>query len=439
MYVLLAGLNHRTASISIRERFVFNKVTLNTAYDYFINHAEIEGTVILATCNRTEIYATARDIQTGIEVLKDFLSCYSGMTYQELKQFIYLPNCYDAISHLFRVAAGLDSMILGEAQILGQVKEAYLAAVEAGASSKVLNSLFQRAIYIGKKVQTETRINQQLLSVPFAAVQLARKVLGGLQGKTVMVIGAGEMGELTVRSLLDNGVQTVIVSNRSYARAISMAQAFNGRAVRFDQLALELEQADIVISCTTASHYVIREDNCGQTLKSRNDRRIIMIDIAVPRDIDPVLKDNEGVYIYDIDDLQNVVDANLQEKQKSIRRAEHIIAAEIKVFNEWMKSLYVVPVITALKAKAEEIKQNEIKRAFNRLGKLSEQEEKVISSMANSIINQILHQPMVNLKDSASSNQGHVYAEVVKKLFGLQIEIEELENYETPGIGKQGQ
>jgi glutamyl-tRNA reductase len=438
MYVLLAGINHRTAPVDIRERFAFCGANLAKAYEHFKDNIDIEGTVILATCNRTEIYATARDIDKGMIVLKAFMSGYSGMDSQQLEQFIYQPNCYDAIYHLFRVAAGLDSMIVGEAQILGQVKDAYQVAVQHGASDGVLNTLFQKAIYLGKKVRTETRIDQQPLSVPYAAVELARRILGPLQGKTVMVVGAGEMSELTTHCLMENGVQSVMVSNRSYDKAEAMARTFGGRAVGFDLLATEMDQADIVISCTAASHYVLRRDNCWQALAARQGRKIIMIDIAVPRDIDPDLQNVDGVFIYDIDDLQDVVDANHLEKQKSLRQAERIIVTELDIFNEWLATLYIIPVITALKAMGEQIKQNELKRAFNRLGKMSQQEEKVISSMANSIINQLLHFPIVNLKEMASSNQGHLYAEVIKKLFQLQIDMKEQQKYETCNFGKQG-
>jgi glutamyl-tRNA reductase len=439
MYVLLAGLSHRTAPVSIRERFAFCGTSLDQAYAYFKDQPEIEGTVILATCNRTEIYATCRDIESGMEILRQFMARYSGMTDQELTQYLYQPNCYDAIAHLFRVTAGLDSMILGEDQILGQVKDAYQASVAAHASDGVLNSLFLKAIYIGKKVRTETKIDQRPLSVPFAAVELARQILGDLQGKTVMVIGAGEMSELTTRCLMENGIQSVIVSNRSYDKALAMAKVFNGRAVRFDLLTTELGQADIVISCTAARRYVVREDNCGQVLQARQGKRIIMIDIAVPRDIDPVLNSIEGVFTYDIDDLQNVVNADNLEKQKSIRQTERIIAAEINDFSQWLDSLCVVPVIKALRARGEDIKQKEIRKAFNRLGKISPQEEKIISSMANTIISQLLHAPMVNLKEMAGKSQGHLYAEVVKNLFGLQINLEELNQYGTSDIGNQGQ
>jgi glutamyl-tRNA reductase len=315
----------------------------------------------------------------------------------------------------------MDSMILGETQILGQVKDAYQRAIDFKTSDGVLNTLFQRAINVGKRIRTETDIDRHPVSVSYAAVELARNVLGTLNGKTVMVVGAGEMSELTTRYLMSNGVNSVIVSNRSYDRAVSMAEALV-RAVRFDELAYHLASADIVISCTSANHCVLRQENCLEVLKRRKGGSIIMIDIAVPRDIDPDLGDIEGVYVYDIDDLQNVVDSSLLERQRAARAAENIITQELVKFNEWMGSLYVVPVITALKDRVTAIQQNELKKAFNRLGELSEHDQIVITSMANSIVNQILHNPIVNLKNIAATNQGHLYAELVNKLFDLQID-----------------
>jgi glutamyl-tRNA reductase len=240
MYVLLVGLNHRTAPIEVRECVAFSGESLDRAYRMLKNAPEIEGAVILATCNRTEVYATAKDVSRGIEFLEGFLAQFSGFAVDKLKKHLYQPNCYDAIMHLFRVAAGLDSMILGEAQILSQVKEAYQTAVQNGASDRVLNALFQKAINVGKKVRTDTAIDRHSLSVSYAAVELARSTLGELAGKTVLVLGAGEMSELTTRYLMANGVQTIIVSNRSYARADSLARELNGRAVHFDQLASTL-------------------------------------------------------------------------------------------------------------------------------------------------------------------------------------------------------
>ncbi|MDD3268205.1 MAG: glutamyl-tRNA reductase [Syntrophomonadaceae bacterium] len=437
MYVLLAGLNHRTAPVEIRERFSICGADLERAYQYLKGSKDIESSVILTTCNRTEVYAAARDIQKGMRALEGFLAAYANMEADLLKNYLYQPNCYDAILHLFRVASGLDSMILGEPQILGQVKEAHHKAMEIGASDGVLNALFQKAIYVGKKVRTVTDIDRHQFSISHAAVELAKNILGSLQEKTVMVIGAGEMSELTTKYLMLNGVNSVIVSNRSYEKAVNMAESFNGRAIKFEKLSEELNQADIVISCTAANHYVIRADNSREVLESRNGRKIIMIDIAVPRDIDPGLKTIPGVFIYDIDKLQNVVDANYIERQRAVLEADQIIGEEISKFNEWLASLYVIPVIAALKNQGEIIKQDEIKRACNRLGLVSEQEQKVISSMATSIVNQLLHFPIVNLKEMAASNQGHLYAEIVKKLFALQIDHKEYEKYEKFEIGNQ--
>lgn len=438
MYVLLAGLNHRTAPVDVRERFAISGAALDNAYDYFKNCSEVEGTIILATCNRTEIYATARDIEPGMQVLKEFMVDYGGIDEDSISQYLYQPNCYDAILHLFKVTSGLDSMIVGECQIMGQVKEAYQRAIEAQATDGVLNALFQKAIYVGKRVRTETIIEKHPVSVSYAAVELARQRLNGLEGKTVLVVGAGEMSELTTRHLMMNGVDSVIVSNRSYDRAEELAREFNGRAVYFDELPGELLNADIVISCTAASHYVIRDDNCREALSNRQGKSIIMIDIAVPRDIDPALGDIPNVFVYDIDDLQEVVSLDNAKRQKAMLEADRIIGEEIVKFNEWLASLYVVPVVSALKSMGETIKETELNRAMNRLGKLTEREEKIISSMATSIVNQLLHYPVVNLKEMAASNQGHLYAEVVKKLFDLQVDMEELEHEERFEVRNPG-
>jgi glutamyl-tRNA reductase len=304
-----------------------------------------------------------------------------------------------------------------------------LKAQELKASDGVLNSLFQKAIYVGKKVRTETAIDQHPVSVSYAAVELAKKILGSLEEKTVLVVGAGEIGDLTTKYLLQNGVSSVIVSNRSYEKAVEMASLLDGRAVKFDALGEELKNADIVISCTAASHYVIKEENCREALLYRQGRRIILIDIAVPRDVDPALRTIDGVHLYDIDDLHGVININFGARQKAAIMANDIITEQLVEFNEWLASLYVVPVIAALKNHGETIKQNELKKAFNKLGKVSERERDIITALANSVVNQLLHYPVVNLKEMAVSNQGHLYAEVVKKLFGLQFADEEQEEY----------
>lgn len=437
MYILLAGLSHQTAPVEIREKLAFSTTKLEDAYRQLADEKALEGIIILNTCNRTEIYATSRNIAEGEERLRYFLLSHLGIEEDELEKYLYQPNCYDAINHLFRVSSGLDSMILGETQILGQVKDAYQTARDLKASDGVLNTLFQRAIYVGKKVRTETGIDQHAVSVSYAAVELARNVLGNLQDKSVMIVGAGEMGELAARYLISSGVQSIIVSNRSYEKAVEVAAGLGGKAVYFNQLAAEMQHADIVISCTAAKHYVITEEICREVLLSRKGQKILLIDIAVPRDIEPSLENIDGVYLYDIDDLQHVVDSSYRERQKAAESAKYIIKTELDNFNEWLAALYVVPVITGLKAYGERIKENELKRAFNRLGKVSEREQEVISAMANSIVNQMLHFPVVNLKEMAVSNEGHLYAEVVKKLFGLQLEKEEQHEYANCDSGNK--
>lgn len=439
MYVLLTGINHRTAPVEIREKFAFSNKELENFYQQFQQVDEIEGVVVLTTCNRTEIYATTKNINLGLHKTLELLCSYAGMSIEDMNAYVYQPNCYNAIEHLFKVSAGLDSMILGESQILGQVKEAFQKALDLGASDSVLNSLFQKAIFVGKKARTDTAIDKHPVSVSYTAVELARSTLGNLQDKTALVIGAGEMGELTARYLLQFGVASIIVSNRSFDKAVEMANAFNGVAVRFDRLPEHIKTADIVISCTAANHYVLRRDNCGASLEARNGSSIMLIDIAVPRDIDPALKDIEGVHIYDIDDLQMVVDANFKQRQKAAYQAEKIIAGELVKFNEWLAGLYVIPVITAMRTRGEQIKQNEIKKALNRLGKISAKEQQIIAAMANSIVNRLLHYPITNLKDRATTNEGHLYAEIAKNIFELDIDLKEQMNYADNQTGDKRQ
>ncbi|MEA1961052.1 MAG: glutamyl-tRNA reductase [Bacillota bacterium] len=439
MYILLAGVNHRTAPIEIREKFSFSEADIEMAYNILSKKTEIEGAVILTTCNRTEVYATTRDIESGQVVLRDFLATYTGLENRKLERYLYQPTCFAAIEHLFRVSAGLDSMIIGETQILGQLKGAYIKAWECNASDSVLNHLFQKALYVGKKVRSETAIDQHPVSISYASVELAQSLLGTLKDKTVLVIGTGETGELTTRYLLSKGLTSVMVSNRSFEKAKALADEFGGRAIQLNAVFEELSRADIVISCTAANHYVIRQENAREVLINRQGKKILFIDIAVPRDIDPTLADIEGVYIYDIDRLQDALDGSYEERKAASAFAEKIIKSELAEFNQWLASLYVVPVVTALKGFGERVKQNELQRAFNRLGKVSEREQKVITDMSSAIVNQLLRNPVVNLKDMAVSNDGHLYAELTKKLFGLNAENEEKSCDESFKAGYKGE
>ncbi|NLW45025.1 MAG: glutamyl-tRNA reductase [Syntrophomonadaceae bacterium] len=424
MYILLAGLSHKTAPVELREKIALSGKALERFYQDIEEEPALEGTVVLSTCNRVEVYTTTRDLEAGKKALRDLVAQRLEVDDEYLDQVLYMPSCYQAVEHLFRVASGLESMIVGETEILGQVRQAYDQARERGVSSGVLNTLFQKAISVGKRVRTETGVDRNAVSISYAAVEKAKQVFGSLKGRTVLVVGAGKMSGLALRYLMDNGVTTVVVSNRSYDRAIELAGRVGGKAVRLDRLYEELEKADIVISCTAASHYVIRRKDLEPCL-ARRSTDLLLIDIAVPRDIDPAIGGIPGVHLYDIDDLNNVVQSNLLARQRAARQAERIIAAETEEFNDWLATLSVVPVIKALKARGEEIRQAEVRRALNRLGNVSPREEKVINALASSIVNQLLHFPVVNLKEMAAGDRGHLYAEVTKKLFQLEVDAEE--------------
>ncbi len=424
MYILLSGISYKTAPVEIREKFSFCGTELEEGYRQLMNEESLAGAVIINTCNRTEVYASSANLIEGQAAINRFLARYTGLEIDELINYIYQPNCHDAIAHLFMVASGLDSMVLGETQIIGQVKDAYLKACDLKATDGVLNTLFHKAIHVGKKVRTETGIDQHPVSVSYVAVDLARNLLGDLSGKSVLIVGAGDTAELATDYLMENGVNSVIVSNRSYDKACSLAERFGGRATRFDELPEELLRSDIVISCTAANHHVLRRDNCGRYLEARQGRDIMIIDIAVPRDVEPELANIDGVYVYDIDDLQGVISKNHQERVKAAELAACIVNAQIADFNNWLATLYVVPVISAMKKRGEKVKNDSLKKTFNRLGDISPREKMAIEALAASIVNQMMRPAVLNLKDMASSNQGHLYAEVLNRLFELNVDEE---------------
>ncbi len=421
MLIAVVGLNHRTAPVEVREKLSFAGSHLREALLRLKDCPVIEGCAILSTCNRTEIYAATMEMDEGLNAIWDFLSRWSRVDISQIKNYTYCHTLYDTIRHIFRVAAGLDSMLLGETQILGQIRSAYQKAVEYEATNRVLNTLFQQAITVGKRVRTETGIDQNPVSISYAAVELAKSYLAGLEKRSVLIIGAGKMSELTARHLVANGVTGVIVSNRSYDRATSLAAQFNGRAVKYNELYRHMVEADIVISCTAANHCVVRAEDMRQVMEKRGGRKIFIVDIAVPRDVETEVGKIEGVSLFDIDDLNGVVDKNLAERKKAAVRAEEIIEEELEEFMKWLGTQFIVPTISALKKWGEEIKQKEIKRALNRLGEISEHDRKVVCSLANSIVNQILHLPVTQLKGYALTTEGHLYTEILQNLFNLDV------------------
>lgn len=424
MYLIAVGVNHRTSPLALRERLAFSPAELRQALAALGGGEACRGCVILQTCNRTEIYAAVTRLETGVAEVTSYLARKCGLPPDELRPCLYIFSLYEAVGHLFRVAAGLDSMIPGETEILGQVREAYNVAREEGASNNVLNILFQQAISVGKRVRAATGIDQNAVSLAYAAVTLARQLMG-LQGRRVMVVGAGKMGTLVAGYLAAQGAGPVLVANRTGEKAAALAQEVGGQAVVLEELYDHLAAVDLVITCTGADDYVIRHGRVEDVLAARSGRPLVFIDLAVPRDVEPQVGQLPGVSLYNIDDLDRLVTENLERRQALAQEAEALVAQEVASFLRRLSTLSVVPTIAALKERGEEIKQAALRRAFNRLGPLGPREKRVITALANSIVNQLLHQPVINLKHYASLPEGHCYAEILQKLFGLEVKTSE--------------
>lgn len=431
MDIILVGLSHNTAPVEIRERLSFSGEQLTAGISRLRAHEEILECVILSTCNRVEVYTTVEKPELGVARVKDFLHAYQpDISLERITQHLYTHKNEGVVRHLFRVASSLDSMVIGETQILGQVKDAFDCALLNKTTGVVLNKLFKKAIFTAKRVRTETRIGESAVSISFAAVELAKKIFSNLRSKTGMLIGAGEMGELAAQNLVNSGIKEIVVSNRNYDRALDLARSYNGRVARFEDFLQEMVNVDVVICSTGAPNYVIRFEDVQDIIHRRKNRPLFFIDISVPRNIDPEINKIGNVFLYDIDDLQAVVETNLKARKEEAEKGEKIVAEEVGKFTQWFKSLEVVPTIIALKDKVEEIRRKELERTMGRLRSLSPEEVQIIDGLTNTIINKILHNPLVALKLEAHSTNGLLYAEAVRKLFDLEVTVSEKE---TPG------
>ncbi|MCX8045214.1 MAG: glutamyl-tRNA reductase [Desulfobacterota bacterium] len=424
MHLIVAGLNHKTAPLELRERCAFSTAHLKTIYRELQHHEELCGAMVLVTCNRTECYASVRDPYSGFALLERMLSVHAGIESHVLATHLYRFTELRAVAHLFSVAAGLDSMILGEQEILGQVKHAYRIAGEAHMLDSLLNMFVQTALHVGKKVRAVTGIARYPVSVSAAAVTLCRNILTTLSGKHVLVVGAGDAGSRAVAALMQNGASSVIVSNRSFDHAQRMAAMVGGRAVHFDAVGDEIAAADIVISCTAAPHQVIRVDNCGDALRRRHGKEIVMIDIAVPRDIDPELGQIPGVFLYDIDDLQNVVAQHQKERLLAAHHARTMLECETLKFAQKLSSLPLVSAIAALQQYADRIAHDELEKALRRLDGGSDHVtvKAVLASLAHSIARRFVHTPITRLKERALSRQVHEDIDIINDLFRLDLQ-----------------
>ncbi|MBP2628783.1 MAG: Glutamyl-tRNA reductase [Firmicutes bacterium] len=417
MQLVVLGLNHKTASVDVRECFTFSEEQIKMALNHLHEYEEISECVLISTCNRTEMYAVVDDAEDGLQAMQQFLQRMSKKPFNIEDFFFYIEE--GCIKHLFRVTSSLDSLIIGEGQILSQVKKAYSMACDVGTTSTVLNTLFHRAIAVGKKVRTETRIAHSTVSVSYAAVELAKKVFGELSASNVLLLGAGQMGELTAKHLVENGVKTVFVSNRRYERAVELAQKFHGIAVPFESFMQGAVDADIIITSTGAPHYIIRTWDVAHLMPKRQGRPIIIIDIAVPRDVEPEAAAISGVSLYNIDDLEAVIESNIRQREKEAVLAEEIIKKELEELLIKFRYLSLRPIMARMTEKAEKIRQREFKRALTKLPDINPDERKAIENMSKMIMRKMLRDPMVCINQAACNQDEEFYLDAIRDLFKL--------------------
>lgn len=417
MNILVVGLNHKTAKVDVREKLVFNGPKLEEGLVRIKSISGIKEAVILSTCNRVEMYANVDNSQNAYESIKDFLSEFHGIERDSLETALYTHEDTNAVKHIFRVAASLDSMIVGEPQILGQIKDAFEFSLRKKATGILLNKLMKKAISVAKRIRTETKIAENAVSISFAAVELAKKIFTDLSTKSFMLLGAGDMAELAARHLTNSGVRDVIVANRTYETGCELAKEFNGRAVRFEDFMHEMVNMDIVICSTGASKYVIMKEQMQKIIKERKHKPVFIIDISVPRNIDPEINNIDNVYLYDVDDLHGIVDTNKLERQKEAEKAEVIIEEEIETFQKWLASLDSVPTVVALRDRADAVKKEEIEKLLNKLPRLGEKEKEAVEYMANAIINKLIHPPTAALKEDSEDRD--ILIAAIRKLYGL--------------------
>jgi len=418
-HIVLLGLNHKTAPVEVRECLAFSNPETDAGLERLVADPAIEEALLLSTCNRVEVLVTAPSPQPAIDAIKAFLADFKQQPVETFADTTYVHQDDDAVRHIFRVAASLDSMVVGEPQILGQIKAAFQTATQKRSSRVILNRLLHRTFFVAKRVRTETGIGDHAVSISFAAIELARKIFGAFEGRKVLLIGAGEMAELAVEHLIRQHAGDILVANRTFSRGVEMARRFGGQAIRFDEIQETLAQVDIIISSTGAPGFVVTRNEVRGVLRSRRNRPLFFIDIAVPRDVDPQINRLSNVYVYDIDDLKGVVDDNLQDRQREALKAERIVDEAVIKFRRWFDSLDVVPTIVALRQKVEAIAEAEIRKTVQHLPHLSEADAEAMRRMAAAMANKILHDPTVMLKsNSHHGNQAELLA-MARRLFKL--------------------
>jgi glutamyl-tRNA reductase len=414
MALTVVGINHRGAPLDIRERVAYRANEVSDALDALCADGELREAVALSTCNRTEIYVVEGD-RDAAPVIWSALSQRLG---SDASGYGYVRRDKEAAAHLFRVASGLDSMVLGEAQIHGQVRDAW--EVSRAHSSAVLNRLFQTSLLVAGRVRNETSVSRGAASVSSASVQLAKQIFGSLANKRAMVLGAGEMAELAIECLADQGVRTAVVANRTYERAVEVAGRYGAAAMHYDECWSALADVDVLVCSTAAPHSVVFVDHVRPALDARGDRPLCILDIAMPRDVDPAVGELANVFLYNLDDLQAVVSSSLERRRAELPTAEELIAGEVQKYWDWVAGLSAVPVLTEMRARMDSVRERELADALRRLRHLPPAEQAIVEELSRSLMNKFLHEPTVRLRAAASNGRGLGIVDAVRYLFGLK-------------------
>ena len=418
--IILIGLNHKTAPVDIRECLAFSQDETRSALIDLRAIAPIEEAMLISTCNRVELLITAKENPTAIDEAKRFLARFKQLPLAQFESALYLHQGESAVRHVFRVASSLDSMVVGEPQILGQIKSAYRTATEENTSGVILNRLLHKTFFVAKRIRSETGIGDRAVSISYAAIELGRKIFGQLDGKKVLLIGAGEMAELAVEHLIRQHAGHLFVANRTFERGVELASAYKGTAIRFEEIPDFLSTVDIIISSTGARGYVLHKAQVKGVMRGRRNRPIFFIDIAVPRDIDPDINALNNAYVYDIDDLQGVVDENREDRNREAVKADRIIDEAVINFRQWFQELGVVPTIKALRAKIQTVAREEVRKTLQQMNHLSARDQETIERMTESLVNKILHEPTRYLKSNGCHKDRAISLDIARKLFGLE-------------------
>ncbi len=417
--IVLIGLNHKTAPVEVRECLTFSGDDTASALDTLKQTTDINEVMLFSTCNRIELLMTTEERHHAVQIAKQFLADYKNVPQQDFETSLYVHAGDDAVRHIFRVACSLDSMMVGEPQILGQIKSAYRLAAGKKSTGVILNRLLHKAFFVAKRVRSETGIGDHAVSISYAAIELGRKIFGSMEQKQVLLLGAGEMAELAVEHLMQQHVSDIFVANRTFERGVELAQRFKGHAIRFEEIADFLQRVDIIISSTGSPDIIITADDVKAVRRRRRNRPLFFIDIAEPRDIDPKINHMDNAYVYDIDDLEGIIEDNIEDRNREAVKGERIVDEAVIHFQKWYESLDIVPTIVALREKFDTIANAELRRTLNSMENLSKENRAALIRMKDALVNKILHDPTQSLKSNGYHRDKSYFLDTTRKLFKL--------------------